>query len=244
MEIILQHSNLPCSRDLTYELFFDGSCINNPGPMSCGFVLRHHRPHPHSDGPCRVGPSGGGEVICRESRVLGKGTNNQAEYFGLIMGLRYLLDNMSQVNYHLFIIGDSQLVIRHMTGEYNVESPRLRIYHTVARGLVREITERTGGWVEYVEVRRDQNREADEMARRGLSNGAGRGDFFFLIRMAMIKQRLRLTDTRYKEFTKACHLTHLTHLVHLTHLTHLHRSLSSTHQLSRGYWVIGPWRVP
>eukprot|EP00923_Selenidium_pygospionis_P021829 GHVN01037606.1.p2 GENE.GHVN01037606.1~~GHVN01037606.1.p2 ORF type:complete len:120 (+),score=18.48 GHVN01037606.1:338-697(+) len=95
------------------------------------------------------------------------------------MGLRYLLDNMSQFNYHLFIIGDSQLVIRHMTGEYDVESPRLRIYHTVARSLMREITDRSGGCAEYVEVRRDQNREADAMARRGLSNGAGRSDFFF-----------------------------------------------------------------
>lgn len=55
-------------------LHFDGSCWPNPGPNSkCGFILRF------------------GMRIVESTSHLGQGTNNTAEYYGVIRGMECAL---------------------------------------------------------------------------------------------------------------------------------------------------------
>ena len=60
-------------------------------------------------------------------------TNNQAQYEALVIGLEILLDlGLKDVR----IIGDSQLVLRQLTGEYNCNNLLLTPYFTAAIQLL------------------------------------------------------------------------------------------------------------
>ena len=50
-------------------------------------------------------------------------TNNVGEYTGLIKGLEWIRKNTDDPN--LELLGDSQVVIYHLTGEYKVRSSRM-----------------------------------------------------------------------------------------------------------------------
>ncbi len=91
------------SRTGHYKLIADGACLGNPGESSAGFVI--------SD-------SDSNEVF-RGSVVLGKGTNNTAEYSAIIEGLKAAL--RIGVN-KITVYSDSELVIKQLTGEYSVKS--------------------------------------------------------------------------------------------------------------------------
>jgi hypothetical protein len=103
-------------------------------------------------------------------------TNNLAEYVALIAGLQALID-MGLAG-HVEVRGDSQLVIRQMTGEYQVGSARLRPLHRRAVNLVRRVGSVTWRWVSH-----KQNDEAERLSRAayieaqctGLLPDAGRG---------------------------------------------------------------------
>ena len=60
-------------------------------------------------------------------------TNNQAEYEALVIGLEILMELGAQ---ELHIIGDSQLVLRHLTGEYKCNSLLLAPYYTASTQLL------------------------------------------------------------------------------------------------------------
>jgi ribonuclease HI len=76
-------------------------------------------------------------VIEEQGIFLGTGTNNEAEYRGLIAGLsaagRYRCRN-------LVLFSDSELMIRQMQGRYRVTSPRLRPLHGQAQTLLSSFT--------------------------------------------------------------------------------------------------------
>lgn len=65
-----------------YEVYVDGSCIKNPGPMGYGIVI--------------VCPDGTQSEI---SRACGDGTNQRAELIALIEGLKALPDSASAITY-------------------------------------------------------------------------------------------------------------------------------------------------
>lgn len=107
-------------------------------------------------------------------------TNNVAEYCGAICALERL--HSEGFRGHVVVRGDSQLVIRQMTGEYRVESEHLKAYHDRLSQLVRQFTVVRFEWVP-----REQNVRADELSkdaleveltrrtRAGRSGGAGAG---------------------------------------------------------------------
>jgi ribonuclease HI len=123
-------------------VWFDGCCLGNPGPMGAGAVVQTER----------------------ERKVLrmafGLGTNNQAEYHGLILGLRHALGmGADRVTIH----GDSQLVLRQLEGRYQVKAPGLKALHTEARMLLSKFAKATLEWVP-----REENAEADQASRDAL----------------------------------------------------------------------------
>lgn len=124
----------------------------------------------YSDGASRgnPGPSGYGAFVTNEttgeqvglSGYLGVTTNNVAEYEGLLAGLRHVLAHGGGT---AIIRADSQLMIRQLTGQYQVKHPRLI-------PLFREALKLLGGldsW-QAEHVRREFNKEADRLANLGI----------------------------------------------------------------------------
>jgi len=92
---------------ITYKAFFDGACSGNPGPMTIKFCVYDARGHP----------------VEEFSKNLGHGTNNVAEYLGLLALMSHLEENnIEQVS----ILGDSQLVINQVLEKWQINEPHLK----------------------------------------------------------------------------------------------------------------------
>jgi len=122
-----------------YIVHFDGGSEGNPGPMCYAWLLTRTR-----DGATR-----------RESNFeLGQGTNNQAEYLGLIAALEKLISiiegaGRSPQEFSVEVRGDSRLVMRQIKGEWRCRSANLRPLYDRARTLLARF-----GAVTYKEVPR------------------------------------------------------------------------------------------
>jgi ribonuclease HI len=88
-------------------------------------------------------------------------TNNVAEYVGAIRALEWLLAH--DFRGIVVIVGDSQLVIRQMQGEYEVKAEHLKAYHDFLTRLSQEFSEVRFEWVP-----REQNIEADRLSKEAL----------------------------------------------------------------------------
>ncbi len=92
-----------------------------------------------------------------------RATNNVAEYTAAIRALEWLLGQRFRGAVRL--IGDSQLVIRQMQGQYQVRAAHLQQYWEQLHHLA-ERFER----VEYVWVPREVNQRADELTKEALAD--------------------------------------------------------------------------
>jgi len=90
-----------------------------------------------------------------------RATNNVAEYVGAIRPLEWLLAR--GFTGPVEVVGDSQLVVRQMTGEYRVREEHLAPYHDRLAQLARQFAR-----VEFRWVRREENLRADELSKRAL----------------------------------------------------------------------------
>lgn len=128
----------------TWQLFIDGASKNNPGPAGSGFVIIKNK-----------------EVVCRQGFYLGKKTNNQAEYYALVLGIFFAKKYIKKDE--LFtIISDSQLLVRQMNGIYKVKDAHLAQLKNLAIDWLR------GYRYKVHHVLREHNTLADEMANRGV----------------------------------------------------------------------------
>ncbi|XP_073135524.1 uncharacterized protein [Henckelia pumila] len=84
-------------------------------------------------------------------------TNNQAEYEALVIGLEVLKDLQAK---NVQVIGDSQLVLRQVAGEYKCTSLSLIPYFAVAFQLADDFEE-----INFQYVPRQQNWEANKLAQ-------------------------------------------------------------------------------
>ena len=89
-----------------------------------------------------------------------KCTNNQAEYEALVIDLEILMELGAQ---EVHIVGDSQLVLRHLTWEYKCNSLLLAPYYTTSTQLLDYFHS-----VDFEYVPRESNWEADELAQLAL----------------------------------------------------------------------------
>jgi ribonuclease HI len=134
-----------------HNLYFDGASRGNPGLAGAGAVIYE----------------GTAEKYAVTAYVGDNATNNEAEYYGLIIGLQTCLEE--RLVGTLRVYGDSQLVIRQMKGMYAVRHPRLVELHAAARELVRRLV--AGGCtVLYEHVLRGENKRADELSNRAIDS--------------------------------------------------------------------------
>lgn len=122
-------------------LFFDGACRGNPGPMGIGAVLMQN-----------------GNKVKEISKRLGKGTNNIAEWMALIEGMKMAKAHGCR---ELEVRGDSQLIIKQITGHYRVKSENLIPLYDEAKRLSSGF-----GKISFKWVKRDNNAETDFLSNR------------------------------------------------------------------------------
>ncbi len=122
-------------------LFFDGACRGNPGPMAIGVVLFKN-----------------GKKVKELSKRLGKGTNNIAEWSALIEGLRLAKDHGCR---ELKVRGDSQLIIKQITGRYMVKSENLISLFNEAKKLCAGFEK-----IDFKWVKREENTETDILSNK------------------------------------------------------------------------------
>jgi len=129
-------------------LYFDGSAPSNPCYVGgCGWhLVDHHGNGMVSDGET-VYPMHSYEHV----------TNNLTEYCGLIGGLKAAIDEGVK---RLKVHGDSELVIKHMTGQYNCNY-RLRPLYDEAKDLEDYFQN-----VDYEWIPRDMNKVADKLSKQ------------------------------------------------------------------------------
>ncbi len=104
---------------------------------------------------------------CIESRgeTIGRATNNVAEYRALLLGIeRARKLGASEVE----LVGDSELVVKQVKGEYRVKDPGLRPLHAE----VRPALDGFDRW-SIRHVRREHNAAADHLVNETLDEAAG-----------------------------------------------------------------------
>ena len=125
-------------------LYIDGASRGNPGRAGAGVWITN----------------GEGEKISEVSRFLGHKTNNEAEYWALLLGLREAKRLRGD---RIQIFTDSQLVERQIKGVYRVKDSNLKALHrTVIQNL------NTFSSFEIESIPREENGEADRLANEAI----------------------------------------------------------------------------
>ena len=132
------------ARPVRTRLYTDGAARGNPGPAGAGAVI--------------ISPNG--HIVAKMGKYLGETTNNVAEYTGLIMGLKRA---KAMGLRELDVFADSELMVKQLSGEYQVKADHLRPLFEEARALVKGFPE-----IEIRHIPREQNTQADEMSNRAI----------------------------------------------------------------------------
>jgi ribonuclease HI len=126
----------------------DGGARGNPGPAAAAAVLT----------------SPAGELLGEHAQLLGKVTNNVAEYRALLLGLeRAKALGATEVE----VIGDSELIAKQVQGLYKVKHPSMRPLYLQAMEALRGFER----W-SIRTVPRAQNAEADALVNAALDRAA------------------------------------------------------------------------
>jgi ribonuclease HI len=130
----------------------DGGSRGNPGPAGYGVVITDRA----------------GKKIAALHEYLGRQTNNYAEYQGLLAALDYALAHGPKA---LKVVGDSELLVKQIRGEYKVKSPALLDLYQRARELISQLE-----WFSIQHTLREGNQEADRLANMAMDKGMGRAN--------------------------------------------------------------------
>jgi ribonuclease HI len=122
----------------------DGGARGNPGPAAIGAVVRHPE----------------GDVLEERGERIGTATNNVAEYRALLLGIERAAELGAS---ELELVGDSELIVRQVKGEYKVKDAALRELHAKVKRALRPFE----SWSIH-HVRREQNAEADRLVNEVL----------------------------------------------------------------------------
>jgi ribonuclease HI len=131
-------------KDEKITVQFDGGSRGNPGPAGIGIVLR----------------AADGTPLVTLGRFIGRATNNVAEYRALIAALQEARKLGAR---RIAVRGDSELIIRQLTGQYRVKSPDMKPLYEEAQALLGEFE---SSKIEH--TLRGKNELADKLANRAM----------------------------------------------------------------------------
>jgi len=136
MKVSNHPGNSPVGRLVIHT---DGASRGNPGPAAIGATIKDER----------------GRLIASISQLIGRTTNNQAEYRAVIVALEQALKlGARQVQ----ICSDSELVVRQINGQYRVKKASLKPSYQKAKQLIDQFD-----IFSIKHIPREQNSEADEL---------------------------------------------------------------------------------
>ena len=125
---------------------FDGGSRGNPGPAAAAAVAY----------------DADGEELTDRVALVGEVTNNVAEYRALLLAVSLATDlEADEVEF----VGDSQLIVRQITGEYKVKKADLKPLHAEAKAALTAVPK----W-SITDVRRESNERADELLNEALDS--------------------------------------------------------------------------
>ncbi len=126
------------------HVYSDGACWGNPGPAAIGAIVADQSQ----------------KTLLEISQFIGEGTNNQAEYKALLEGLKAASKlKATELVIHL----DSELIIRQLSGAYEVKNLKLLpLYHQVKKLLQ--------GFAKYSvnQLNHSTNEDAHKLAKAAL----------------------------------------------------------------------------
>ncbi len=121
------------------QIYTDGGSRGNPGPAACGVVILDENE----------------KLLKLNAKYLGKMTNNQAEYEGLLTALRMTaVMDIDEIDFFL----DSDLMVKQLNGEYKVKSPNIKPLKLTIDKLLKQFKK-----VNFSHVRREYNKAADKL---------------------------------------------------------------------------------
>ena len=124
----------------------DGGARGNPGPAAIAAVVS--KPD--------------GELVAERGEAIGEATNNVAEYRAVLLGVSLARELGAR---ELELVGDSELVVRQVRGEYKVKQEHLRPLHAEVLRSLRGFD----AW-SIRHVRRDENAAADALVNSTLDS--------------------------------------------------------------------------
>jgi formyltetrahydrofolate-dependent phosphoribosylglycinamide formyltransferase len=125
----------------------DGGSRGNPGPAAAAYVLDDSE----------------GTQLQSKAVLLGRTTNNVAEYCGLIKAIEAAKKMGAQ---DLTVLSDSELLVRQINGQYKVKSELISPFFLQAIELLGQFR----SW-SVRHVMREQNKEADKLVNQALDLG-------------------------------------------------------------------------
>lgn len=131
-------------------IYIDGASRGNPGRAGAGVWIT----------------DGEGRKISEVSRYLGHKTNNEAEYWALLLALGEAGRRKGE---RIHIFTDSELVERQIKGVYRVKDLGLRSLHKKVMENLKKFTS-----FEIQSIPREENKEADRLANQAIERRLAR----------------------------------------------------------------------
>lgn len=126
-------------------LYTDGGSRGNPGPSGCGCVIEV------------------GDYVVKANHFLGHATNNEAEYCGVILGIKKMAE-LGLTGVNAYFRSDSQLAMKQLSGEWRIKEPRMKAY----ADEVAELLEKHNIRASFTFVPRERNKEADVLTNAAM----------------------------------------------------------------------------
>lgn len=124
----------------------DGGARGNPGPAAIAAVLYDED----------------GQIVSESGRPIGRATNNVAEYRALLLGIEQARELGAT---ELELVGDSELVVKQVLGQYKVKDAGLKPLHAEVKAALEPIE----SW-SIRHVKREHNAEADRLVNEALDD--------------------------------------------------------------------------
>ena len=125
--------------------YVDGSSLGNPGESGYGIILKDEKEN----------------TLESIGRYIGTATNNVAEYSGLFNCLKIARKYQGD---SIKVFSDSLLMVNQLNGNYKVKNEGLKIIFSEIQNFLKKENIQ----LEIVHIPRDQNRDADKLARRAV----------------------------------------------------------------------------
>ncbi|MFH1966525.1 MAG: ribonuclease HI family protein [Patescibacteria group bacterium] len=129
----------------------DGGSRGNPGPSAIGVVIFQE-----------------GQILKKYGESIGQTTNNQAEYEAVIFALKkakLLFGKKKAKEMEIEFRVDSELLVKQMNHQYKIKEKDLQLLFIKIWNLILDFKS-----VNFKHVRREENKEADEMVNQTLDN--------------------------------------------------------------------------